>query len=426
IWGYQDIGARILTVPLLGEEAWSLPKAKLQSLLDGRYEVDLSPLVEVCDALKKRVEEDDEDPEWFPRFTKEDYTPFAEEVHQAVLAHHPDWFGIHQRALEGVWEGMFRMEFNEESFTTRWQTAIGYLGRNCRMRDDMGFFPLLHFLRRYVTLETLRTELRLLHRTRWEIAGGLQRVIFVDTSGVEGRRTHPQSSEHPRYHTRGVADLRAIGEGLVPLYSMPCPSTDTEAMHAVELVARAIEVAGDGIRLYGGNGHTVSRVSTALLFGTFDVVSAGHVVHPPKGLSPSRMEKLQRHLGLLNKVFTLMRQHPELGCTFSSRSHVYVDGMNVRALMENLGCLILKIVLGTGYDGRAFQPYIESAMRMKRQVRIFERGVLRVEPDRQALSLLASEVVLVMVGVWKVLRRKGLTEPVGAIDLEDLALFRPT
>lgn len=328
VWGYQELGARISAVPLPKEEEWPLPRAKLQSLLDGSYKVDLSPLVKVCNALKKREVMDDEDAKWFPRFTKEGYTELAEEVHRVVLEHHPDWFATHQRTLEGVWDGMFRMEYLEDHFTSRLQIAIGYLGRNCRMRDDLEFFPLLHFLRRYVTMETLRLELRLLHDTLREITAGQQRVCFVDTSGVEGRRTHPLSLEHPRYHTRGVADLRGIGEGLVPLYSMPCPSTDTEAMHAVELVSQAREVAGDGILLYGGNGHTVSRVSTALVFGTFGVVSAGHVVHEPKSPGPRKRERLQRHLGTLNKVFLLMRQKPELGSPFSSRSHVYVDGVS--------------------------------------------------------------------------------------------------
>jgi len=43
------------------------------------------------------------------------------------------------------------MEYFEEMFSDRLREAIGFLGRNCRVRDDPGFRRLEHFLRRCVT-----------------------------------------------------------------------------------------------------------------------------------------------------------------------------------------------------------------------------------------------------------------------------------
>jgi hypothetical protein len=421
-WAYQDLGRRVAAVPLPREEAdWPLPPTTVRLLLDGSFPVDLAPLREV--GKGPVAEEDEEEEVWTPR---EGYSELALEVHREVLARHPEWFEAHRRVLEEAWDGAFRMEYKESAFTERLLLAIGFLGRNCRVRDDPSFVSLRYFVRRYVTPATLDTELRFYHDILAEVVAHREEALLVDTLGVEGRRTHALSTYHPRYHTRGFADLRGVGSDLVPAYSLPCSATDTEAMHAVEMVARARRVVGEGIRLYGGNGHTVSRVSAGLLFGAFGVVSAGHIVHEPPPLTEREGKSLLRHLGLLNRVFLLLRQRPELGRLFSSRSHIYVEGVNVRRLVDRLGCLVIQAVTRAGHDWTTVQPYIESGNRLKRLVRIFERGVTRVEPHRQGVSLMAAELILTMVAVRNALRGEEGKGVSPMIDLEGVALFRPT
>ena len=421
-WTYQDLGARIAAVHLPEDEGeWPLGPATLGALLAGTYPVDLSPLEELRNTPPLEEEGGDE---WAPR---PGFHEMAREVHDLLREHHPDWFLAHRRTLEAFWDGSFRMEYGEEAFTERLLAAIGFLGRNLRVRDDPAYASLKHFLRRYVTPATLEQELRFCHDTLAEMVGRRARAILVDTVGREARSTHPLSEWHGRYLMQGFSDLRGIGELRLPVYSLAISSKETEAMHAVELVARARRVVGEELRIYGGNGHTVSRVSAGLLFGTFGAVSAGHIVHDPPPLSPSTRDRLRERLPELNRVFLLMQQHPELGRLFSARSHVYVNGVNVRPLVEEVGGEVIRAVQATGYDWRSVQPQIESSNQLKRAVTAAVGGGARMEPYRWDLSLLAGEVILTMAALWRCAKR-GKEEGMTALrtGLADVALFRPT
>lgn len=421
-WSYQDLGTRIASVRLPEDEAeWPLNRATLDALLAGTYRIDLSPLEELRDASPLDDEEGDE---WTPR---PGFHEMAREVHGTIVEQFPDWFVTHRRTLEGFWDGSFRMEYGEEAFTERLLTAIGFLGRNLRYRDDPSFPTLRHFLRRYVTPETLERELRFCHDTLAALVGRRARAVLVDTVGREARSTHPLTEWHGRYLMQGFSDLRGIGELRLPVYSVAISSKETEAMHAVELVARARRVVGEQLRIYGGNGHTVSRVSAGLLFGTFGVVSAGHIVHDPPPLSAAARDRLREHLPDLNRVFLRMRQGPELGRLFSARSHVYVNGANVRPLVEEVGGEVIRAVQATGYDWRSVQPQIESSNQLKRAVTAAVGGGARMEPDRWDLSLLAGEVILTMAALWRC-GKEGKGEGLAGLrtGLADVALYRPT
>ncbi|NQE52902.1 hypothetical protein C5S29_04855 [ANME-1 cluster archaeon GoMg3.2] len=43
----------------------------------------------------------------------------------------------------------------------------------------------------------------------------------------------------------------------------------------------------------------------------------------------------------MNKISTLLRDEPILGCVMASKKYIYVDGLNVRKIVEDLGHLIL-------------------------------------------------------------------------------------
>ncbi len=421
-WVHQDLGARAAAVVLPSDpESWPLPRSTLDALLSGTYHVDLTPLEELRRAPPD--DEGEERDEWVPQVG---YQELAREIHEVILEHHPDWFLVHRRKMQEFWDGSFRMEYTEEEFTHRLLLAIGFLGRNLRIRDDPAFVSFRHFLRRYVTPDTLETELRFYHETLAEVLGRRVQALLVDTMGREGRSTHPQSSWHPRYLLQGFADLRGIGEYRLPIYSLAISSTDTEAMNALDIVARARRVVGESIRIYGGNGHTISRVSAGLLFGVFGVVSAGHIVHSPAPMSAGARSRLVENLEGLNKVLLLLRQKPELGRLFAARSHVYVGGVNVRPLVDNVGSEVIRAVEATGYDWRTAQPHIESSNALKRAVTAAVGGLARTEPHRQDLSLLSGELILTMVTLRNCLRGKGEGTAHISTSLSEVALFRPT
>ncbi len=422
-WKYQDIGNRMAGVKLPEDnQEWPLPLTRLEELLSGSYKVDLSPL----EALRGSPPPDEMDEEEGLYHPQVGYLDMAREVHQTVLEHYPDWFELHWRRLGEVWQGSFRREYTEEVFTERFLLAMGFLGRSCRVREDPAFLPLGHFLKRYLTMETLELELSLYHEILSKLTGWKVQALLADTIGRMWKSTHPLSTWHGRYQLQGFSDLRAIGELRLPAYSMVISSQETEAMHAVELMARARRVVGQSIRIYGGNGHTVSRVSAGMLWGVFDVVSAGHIVHLPPPLSEREQERLRKNLPLLNKVFLQLRQRPELGQLLAARSHVYMDGVNVRPLMELLGCAVIRTVDGTGYDWRQAQPYIESSNRLKRLVSEVVGGGARLDYHRQSLALLAGEVVLTMAALLARLHGNVTGQVSMATGLGDVQLFRPT
>ncbi len=424
-WVYQDLSRLVAATGLpTREEEWPLPPVVLEELLTDGYRVDLGPLREVT-RRPVPLEEDEQEEMVEAVLGQENFTEMAREVHRVVREHNPDWFAEHRRVLETLWDGAFRMEYTDEEYAEHWVASVGFLGRNCRVREDPDFRRLEHFLRRCVVPATMELDLGFMNGTLSDLTGITEEIVLTDTMGVEGRRTHALATYHPRYHTRGLTDLRGIGGRLVPATSLPCSSWETEAMNGVELMARSRRVLGDGVRLLAGNGHTVSRVSAGLLLGTFGVVSAGHLGAVPALPSARRLERLRKGLPLLNKVFVLLRERPDLGRLFCSRSHIFVAGENVRGLIESVGCLVLRAVAREGITGREVQPYIESSNRQKRVVRVLGRGEVRAQPHHQAVHLMAGELILAIAALRTCLRKE---DPAGAfptIDLDSIAFFKP-
>ena len=128
--------------------------------------------------------------------------------------------------------------------------------------------------------------------------------------------------------------------------------------------------------------------------------SVGYVPSVPTPLEPGHVRHLKERLPLLNRLFLLMRQRPELGVLFSSRSHVYAEGVNVRHLAVALGRTVMRRVDKEGWNGRTVQPYIESSNRQLRVARIFERGTTRVEIHRQRLHPEPRNIVIIVCQAW--------------------------
>jgi len=73
-----------------------------------------------------------------------------------------------------------------------------------------------------------------------------------------------------------------------------------------------------------------------------------------------------------------------------------VDGVNVRDLIEDFGSLILWNVAKAELDIDNICQLVETSNRLKRVVRIIERGVTRAHNPKISLYLKSSELVLCM------------------------------
>jgi hypothetical protein len=106
--------------------------------------------------------------------------------------------------------------------------------------------------------------------------------------------------------------------------------------------AVVIDTMGIEVKIYSGDCHTTSRVSAGMVFLSHGIVAAGRIHHKPrKQLGKKRIKRLKENITLLSKVGMLLREEPTLGRVIAMKKHVYVDGINVCQLVEDLGYLIL-------------------------------------------------------------------------------------
>jgi hypothetical protein len=76
-------------------------------------------------------------------------------------------------------------------------------------------------------------------------------------------------------------------------------------------------------------------VAAGMVFLSFGVVAAGRIIHKPtKPLGKQKIARLRKNINLLNRIGKLLRDEPTLGRIIASKKHVYVDGVNVRKLLE--------------------------------------------------------------------------------------------
>src|SRR5660397_260267 len=99
-----------------------------------------------------------------------------------------------------------------------------------------------------------------------------------------------------------------------------------------------------------------------------------------KNLGQKRLAKLKKNIVLLNKVGKLLKTEPTLGRVFAMKKHIYVDGLNIRKMVEDLGYLILKNVSRTGMPIDEICDAVERSNHLKKKARIVEGTGTRVEP----------------------------------------------
>ena len=415
---YQDLGERIRNVHL-GEDDRTFTSERLEQLLDGSFVIDMWPLYEAVAFGRDEGDDDDEVPSsWV------DISDVLETVSSHVRRTIPDWFTQHKDLFRDQTDGMFSMEYDEEAFARRLYDAVGFLGRNFRYRDSERFRNLHYFIQRYLTEATLRLELRLIHHCIAKLTGRPVEGVVIDTMGVEGRKTSILASYHGRYHTIGLADLRAVSTNMIPIDSLGCTSTDSEAMNMVEALKNVQYVCGGSVGIYTGNGHTTSKVSAGMVYLALGIIEAGRIHHKPaRNLSAKSVRNLRENIDLLNRVGKLLREEPTLGREFARKKHIFVDGVNVRKLVEDLGHLVLHNVCKMGVPIDNVCLAVERSNYLKRKTRLVEGSRTRVTKHETGISLLAAEVLLCSCGLYHVLKGwKGTGSPV---NLSDVRLVIP-
>ena len=132
---------------------------------------------------------------------------------------------------------------------------------------------------------------------------------------------------------------------------------------------------------------------------------------------------MKKNIILLNKVGKLLKDEPEIGRVLAMREHVYVDKLNVRNLVKDLGYLILKNVSQLGFPIDDICNAVERSNNLKKKTRIVEGSRTRVEPDEAELLLKSGELILCIVGLYHLL--KGWNGHGSPINLADVRLIKP-
>jgi len=417
-YNFQDLGKRIKEVQLCGNEGF-LTDIIVEQLIHGEFSVNFWPLLEATKYSKMDEEDEDSIPSSWNNLSE-----VLHFVSNYVRENTPGWFDEHVNLFREQTDGMFSIEYTEEEFAERLYDAIGFLGGNFRYRDSDRFWNIRYFIQRYLTEPCLRLELKFIHRCMEKLTGNTVECVVVDTMGIDGRKKSILASYHGRYHTIGVADLRAVSTDMSPLYSGGFRSTDSEAMNIVEVMAEVQKICGEQVKIYTGDAHTTSRISAGMVFLSRGVVAAGRILGKPKmNLGRRRIRRLKKNIALLNKIGKLLRDEPTLGRVMVSKEHIYVDGLNVRKIVEDLGHLILYNVRKSIFPIYEICESIERSNHLKRKARILEGSKARVESHNVGLSLIAAELVISTAGLYHIVN--GWSGPESPFNLSDIRLFVP-
>jgi hypothetical protein len=417
-YNFQDLGKRIKEVQLCENEVFLTAKI-VEQLIHGEFLVNFLPLLEATKCSKMDKKDEDNIP-----LSWNNLSEVLQFVSKYVRENTPGWFNEHVNLFREQTDGMFSIEYGEEEFAERLYVAIGFIGGNFRYRDSERFWNLHYFIQRHLTEQSLRLELKFIHRCMEKLTANIVEGVVIDTMGIDGRKKSILASYHGRYHTIGSADLRAVSTDMSPLYSGGIRSTDSEAMNIVEVMAEVQKICGEQVKIYTGDGHTTSRISAGMVFLSLGVVAAGRIIGKPKmNLGRRRIRRLKKNIPLLNKIGKLLRDEPILGRVMASKKHIYVDGLNVRKIVEDLGHLILYNVRKSIIPVYEICESVERSNYLKRKTRILEGSKARVESHNVGLSLIAAELVISVAGLYHTLN--GWSGPESPFNLSDIRIFVP-
>jgi len=420
-FNYQDIGKVIESVELSDTDRM-VTRGDIEELIEGTY-----PFNFESERFQRSPPDDGVDAQEYQTLNKIPFQQVQNQISELIADYNPEWFQSHKEIFEKMTDGMFEMEYDELTFRIRLYEAIGFLGRNLRFSDSPSFYRLQYFIQRYLSDATIDLEFRHLWNVYKDLTGHKTPLIIIDSMGIDSRRKSLFAKIHGRYRTIGFADLRAISLYLIPVFSSNCRSSDSEAMNMMEIVNHAKSVLGDEFKFCAGNAHTVSRVAAGLAFTGHMVILLGRYPHSATRQGKICLSRLRKHLELINKVGKLVREDSEFGRIFTSREHIFADGVNVRNLQRDLGMLILWNSKQKGYALDDLIQMVEISNRQKRVVRIVERGVTRVSEPNVSLVLKSAELILLMSAIVNILKAKKSLKWRGMspVSMENIALFVP-
>jgi len=412
---FQDIGERLRNVQIDSNDCYLTPEI-LDQLIACTYPINGFPQSDIP-TTELEPPEDELPTKW------NDLSDILREVSIYVRNSNPSWFKEHEELFKKQTDGLFWIEYTEEEFAKRLYDSIGFLGRNFRYRDSEEFFSLKYFIQRYISAETLRLEFKFIHKCLEQLSNRKIECIVLDTMGIDARIKSILSNYHGRYHTIGFADLRAVSIDMTPIFSGVCRSTDSEAMNIVEVIDEVKGICGDEVKVYTGNGHT-TKISAGMAFLSHGVIACGRFkTETTRNLEEGNILRLKRNIILLNKIGKLLKDEPELGRVLAMRKYVYVDKVDVRKMVEDLGYLILKNVSMMEFPIDNICNAVERSNNLKKKARIVEGSRTRVEPDEAELLLKSGELILCIVGIFHLL--KGWDGHGSPINLADVRLIRP-
>lgn len=421
-WRYCDLGTRFLTIEERHVESL-VTREDIEQLTEGTFQF---PPVPQADGLTPSDHEEEVGELAVSHGNATPLSRILDEVAPLVVRCNPTWFEDHKTVFLEQTDGMFSFTHSPEEFQGKLYRAIAFLGRNLRYSDSPEFPALQRFIGHYLSDEILDLEMQHLWNTLMRFSDQRTTLVLTDTMGIEGRRKSFFATVHGRYGTIGFADLRSVLLSLVPIYSNKLRSSDSEAMNIMEVLNHARMVLGNDLQWCTGDSHTRSHLAVGMAFASHGVINAGRMKAAPKRPGPRCMDRLKRNVELVNKVGMLLREEPGFGRMLASRKYIYVNGLNVRRLLEDLGSLISWNLHQQGIRIDQLSQLIETSNRQKRVIRIVERGVTRVHERNVSLCLKASELLLVSIAVWKIYdagrHLRVLDRP---ISLEDVALFVP-
>ncbi len=420
-YSYQDASSKIKNVEINDGDGF-LTSGILEELVSGRFVTDIQNRIAELDKPDKidDIEQDEEDmpPEWI------NFLDVLKEVSKYVRAMNSGWFEEHVSLFRKQTDGLFSMEYAEEKFADRLYAAIGFLGRNFRYRDSQEFWNLKYFVQRYLTEEQLILELKFIHRCMTSLKWKNTSMAVIDSIGVNSRKKSILSTYHGRYSTIGFLDMRSVTPNMIPINSFRCHSTDSEAMNIVSVIDKIQTVCDSKIEIYTGDAHTVSRISAGMVFLSHGVVAAGRICHEPKkDLEKHKIRKLIENLHLLTKIGKMLRNEHSLGRVIAMKKHIYVDGVNISKLLEDLGYLILQNVSKVEIPVDTICLAVERSNNLKKKARIVEGSYTRSRMNDVGLSLLSGELVLCIAGLYHMLN--GWTGHVSPINFSDIRTIIP-
>jgi hypothetical protein len=350
-----------------------------------------------------------------------------DKVVELLKENNPDWFDMHKKVFFEATDYMFEMMHDESTFRKQFYETLGFMGRNFRYRDDERFLPLEYFINRYISEQSLDLEHYFLYSMLLKLTDMNNSLIIIDTKGEMSGKKGVLTTTHGRYHTVGYTDLRAIFDSLFPAYSDKCKSSDSEAMHIIEILNHVNSFLNANIKVYVGDCHTTSKAAAAMSYLSYHVIAAGRTKIKPVELKKSTKEKIKANLELLNKVGKLLRMDGEYGKIIASKEHIYVNEINIRALLKDSGSAILTNVIRESIHIDNLCNSIEASHRSKRVLRIIERGVTRTKDYNVGVMFKATELLMCIVYIYNIIENRDVLENIGEtpMNVHDIILYAP-